>query len=108
MTRRSPPDSRALDPVPTPDDLDRAPELAILAALDHTLELATAALVCAHPELCDPERPYWLGSPTRSLTLAKTLVRRTHGLKRAIRAYRRALEIRPRPEDSTDLDDIDF
>ena len=108
MTRRFAPDSGNLDRIPTPDDLDRAPELAILAALDHTLELATAALVCAQPELCDPERPYWLGSPTRSLTLAKTLVRRTHALQRAIRAYRRALEMRRRHENPTELDDLDF
>ena len=108
MSRRLTPDSQNLDTIPTLDDLDRAPELAILAALDHTLELATAALVCAHPELCDPERPYWISSPTRSLTLAKTLVRRAHGLQRAIRSYRRALETRPRHEESPDLDDLDF
>jgi hypothetical protein len=108
MTRRSLPDSRNLDPIPTPDDLDRAPELAILAALDHTLDLATAALVCAQPELCDPERPYWLGSPTRSLTRAKTLIRRIHGLKQAIRAYRRAEKISREPEHSADLDGLDF
>jgi hypothetical protein len=108
MTRRFAPDSRNLDRIPTPDDLDRAPELAILAALDHTLELATTALVCAHPELCDPERPYWLGSPTRSLTLAKTLIHRIHGLQRAIRAYRRAEKISREPEHSADLDDLDF
>jgi hypothetical protein len=108
MTRRFPPHSRGLDPIPTLDDLDRAPELAVLAALDHTLELAAAALAGAHPELCDPERPYWLGSPTRSLTIAKTLVPRIRGLQRGIRAYRRAVEIRRRLEDSTDRDDLDF
>ena len=108
MTRRFAPDSRNLDRIPTPDDLDRAPELAILAALDHTLAVSVAVLAGAHPELGDSERPYWLGSPTRSLTIAKTLVRRTHGLQRAIRAYRRALEIRRRHVDSTDLDDLDF
>ena len=108
MTRRFAPDSRNLDRIPTPDDLDRAPELAILAVLDHTLELAAAALAGAHPELCDPERPYWLGSPTRSLTIAKTLVPRIRGLQHAIRAYRRALEIRRRLDGSTGLDDINF
>ena len=108
MTRRGPPRSGTCDPTPTPDDLECAPELAILAALDHTLELAIAALVCAHPELRDPERPYGLGPPTHSLTLAKTLVRRTHGLQRAICAYRKALEIRPRREESPHLDDLDF
>ena len=60
MTRRDPTASRAFDPIPTPDDLVDAPELAILVALDHTLELAASALACAHPELLDPERPYWL------------------------------------------------
>lgn len=108
MTRRGPSRSGSGDPIPTPDDLDRAPELAILAALDHTLALAAAALACAHPELCDPERPYWLGSPTRSVTIAKTLVRRTRSLQRALRAYRRAVETRHRCEDSTDLDPFDF
>ena len=108
MTRRFAPDSRNLGRIPTPDDLDRAPELAILAALDHTLAVSVAALAGAHPELCDPERPYWLGSPTRSVTIAMTLIRRTRGLQRAIRAYRQAVEIRRRLEDSTDLDDIDF
>jgi hypothetical protein len=55
-----------------------------------------------------PSVPYWLGSPSRSVTIAMTLIRRTRGLQRAIRAYRRAVEIRRRLEDSTDLDDIDF
>jgi len=108
VTRRFAPDSGNLDRIPTPDDLDRAPELAILAALDHTLAVSVAALAGAHPELGDPERPYWLGSPSRSVTIAMTLIRRTRGLQRAIRAYRRAVEIRRRLEDSTDLDDIDF
>ena len=108
MTRRFAPDSGNLDRIPTPDDLDRAPELAILAALDHTLAVSVAALAGAHPELGDPERPYWLGSPSRSVTIAKTLIRRALGLQRTIRAYRRALEIRRQLEGSTSLDDIDF
>jgi hypothetical protein len=108
MTRRDAPASRTFDRIPTPDDLAAAPELAILAALDHTLDLAASALACAHPELMDPERPYWRGSPTRALTIAETLVRRTRGFQRAIRAYRTALEIRPRREESPHLDDLDF
>jgi hypothetical protein len=108
VTRRFAPDSRNLDRIPTPDEIDRAPELAILAALDHTLELAAAALACAHPELCDPERPSWLDSPTRSTAIAKTLVQRTRRLQRALRAYRRAVETRRRREDSVDLDELDF
>ena len=108
MTRRFAPDSGHLERIPTPGDLDRAPELAILAALEHTLAVSVAALAGAHPELGDPERPYWLGSPSRSVTIAKTLIRRALGLQRTIRAYRRALEIRRQLEGSTSLDDIDF
>jgi len=96
MIRRDPPTAATFDRIPTPDDLDGAPELAILAALDLTLELAASTLLCAHPELLDPERPYWLGSPTRAATIAKTLLRRTWGLQRALRAYREAVQV-PRP-----------
>jgi len=108
MTRRDPPASRALDRIPTPDDLADSPELAILAALDHTLELAASALACAHPELLDPERPYWLGPPTRAVTVAQTLVRRTRGLQRALRAYREAVEMRRQDEASRTLGDLPF
>jgi len=108
MTRRDPTAPRAFDPIPTPDDLVDAPELAILAALDHTLELAVSALACAHPELLDPERPYWLGSPTRAATIAQTLVRRTRELQRALRTYRGAVEIRRRAGVSDNLDDFRF
>jgi hypothetical protein len=108
VTRRDPPASRALDRIPTPDDLADSPELAILAALDHTLALAASALVCAHPELLDPERPYWLGSPTRAATIAQTLVRRTRRLQRALRTYRGAVEIRHRTRVPDDLDDFRF
>ena len=108
MTRRDAPEPRSFDRIPTPDDLDDAPELAILAALDHTLELAASALACAHPELLDPERPYWLGSPTRAVTTAQTLVCRTRRLQRALRAYRNAVEIRRQHDVSDPLDDFRF
>ena len=35
-------------------------------------------------------------SPTRAATIAKTLLRRTWGLQRALRAYREAVQV-PRP-----------
>jgi len=108
MTRRDAPEPRSFDRIPTPDDLAAAPELAILAALDHTLELAASALACAHPELLDPERPYWLGSPTRAVTTAQTLVCRTRRLQRALRAYRNAVEIRRQHDVSDPLDDFRF
>jgi hypothetical protein len=110
MTRRPAPAAPSFDRIPTPDELGGDPELAILVALDLTLELTTRALACAHPELLDPERPYWLGSPTRAATIAKTLVRRTRALQRALRAYREAVEL-PRQDQaaaSRNRDELPF
>jgi len=98
MIRRPAPAARSFDRIPTSDELGGDPELAILVALDLTLELASRALACAHPELLDPERPYWLGPPTRAVTLAKTLVRRASTLQRALHAYRKAVELRRQDE----------
>jgi len=65
--------------LPSPSDIADDPELAILAALQHTLELTTRALLAAHPELTDDERPAWIPSPPTAsvadliITLANTL-----------------------------------
>ena len=72
MNRRSPPGRRKSDGMPTPDDLVGTPELAILAALAWTLDLVTRTLVCAYPELTDPERPYWLCQASPIATAAET------------------------------------
>ncbi len=40
---------------PTPFELVNAPELAILAVLEGTLELLGRVLACAHPELLDTD-----------------------------------------------------
>jgi hypothetical protein len=98
MTPRRAPAARSFDRIPTPDELGGDPELAILVALDLTLELATRALACAHPELADPERPYWLLQSSRVVTLAKTLVRHASTLQRALRAYRKAVELQRQDE----------
>jgi hypothetical protein len=104
MTRRARPAIRSLDRTLTPDDLDRAPELAILSALEATLELAAIALACAHPELRDPESLASNRPISPSLAVAKTLVRRFRTLQRALRAYHRTAELRPQPESLTRLD----
>lgn len=108
MTRRDPPDRRTIDGMPTPDDLVDAPELAILAALDQTLDLVVRALVCAYPELVDPERPYWLRQASRIATVAKTLVDQTAHMKQALIAYREAVEIRRQDKASEHPDDLSF
>jgi hypothetical protein len=108
MTRRDPPDGRKIDRTPTPDDLVDAPEIAILAALDRTLGLVVRALVCAHPELADPERPYWLRQASRMATAAEARVDQTADMKQALIAYREAVEIRRRDNASRNPDDLSF
>jgi hypothetical protein len=94
--------------MPTPDDLVDAPELAILAALDWTLDLVVRALVCAYPELTDPERPYWLRKTSRTVTAAETLVDQTADMEQAIIAYREAVEIQRQEQASRIPDDLPF
>jgi hypothetical protein len=108
MIRRDPPDARKIDRMPTPDDLVDAPELAILAALDRTLDLAVRALVCAHPELAEPQRPYWLLQASRMATAAETLVDQTDKMKQALIVYREAVEIQRRDNASEHPDDLRF
>ena len=108
MNRRSPPGARKIDAMPTPDDLVDAPELAILAALDWTLDLVVRALVCAYPELTDPERPYWLRHASRLATAAETLADQTDDMKQALTAYREAVEIQRQDQASRIPDDLPF
>ena len=108
MIRRNSPSDRKIDRTPTPDDLVDAPELAILAALENTLELVVRALVCAHPELADPERPYWLRQASRVATAAENVVDLSVDMKHAITTYREAIEIRRRDEASEHPDDLPF
>ena len=92
MTPRDPPYRRNIAPMPTPRDLAHAPELAILSALDWILDLVVRALVCEHPELADPERPYWIRPPSPMATPAETLAQQTNDLKQALRDYREAVD----------------
>jgi hypothetical protein len=108
MTRPDPPDGRKIDRTPTPDDLAHAPELAILAALDRTLDLVVRALVCAHPEIADSERPYWLRQASPVVTAAETLVEQTADIKQTLIAYREAVEVERRDNASERPDDLHF
>jgi hypothetical protein len=55
MTSSSIPCDRGTRPrapsLPTPQELIAAPELAVLASLEHAIELTSRMLVAAHPEL---------------------------------------------------------
>lgn len=73
--------------LPTPEELERLPQLAILATLESTLEMTTCVLQVAHPELArDEECPYWVcGMPVIVADHILTLVER---LQDALFRYR--------------------
>jgi len=92
----------------TPCEIESAPELGALAALDAVLDIAVYVLaVASHPELTDEERPYWLGERSASYAIAKNIVRLSEQMRNAILQYRVAVA---QPHDTTDLsgDDLDF
>lgn len=84
------------DPIPCPHELDDAPELAVLAILEVTLRTAISALLCAHPGLDDPERPYWIRRPF-SEDVAQRIVARAGPLAGLVRNYRSALLVAKTP-----------
>lgn len=87
------------DALPPPEEIQRAPELASLAALDTLLDLVGRVLLARYPELDDPERPYWLSHPL--LPLVSDLVALSQALQGRIADYRVALH----PQDDCDPDD---
>ena len=78
---------------PTPGEIADAPELAILHALAEILDLAPRALVAAHPELADPDAPFWVREASRTTRKADDILATAHRLQRHIRAYRRAISL---------------
>ena len=75
-------------PPVTPNELRTDPELAILDALGHTLELAVYALVAIYPELTDSERPYWHSEDSAAGKEAAHLIACGERLETAICRYR--------------------
>jgi hypothetical protein len=86
--------------LPTPAELDEAPELAILAALDDTLETALRALVAAHPQLGDSECPAWARTTSAASDAADRILSASKPLANALDAYRRA--VTPHRDTETD------
>ena len=78
-------------PIPTPDDLDRAPELAALAVLATALQAAVFAVIAEQPGLRGPDhqssRPI-----ADSHWVATVLVALANELLAVIAAYRDALD----------------
>lgn len=89
----------------TPDELATTPELALMLALEASLDLTQRALVAAHPELSDPPRPSWRRELDPSCRSAEHFVAVALELGAIIGDYRRAaLEERQRLID----DDLPF
>ena len=78
---------------PTPEELGEAPELAVLALLDANLDLALRALVSAHPQLADPDRPAWTLDQSPSGRAAENFLARAKALHRALETYRDAVTL---------------
>jgi hypothetical protein len=84
------------EPLPTPPELDQAPELALISVLEITLEMTVRALVAAHPQLCDHDRPYWIPQ-TPSSTIAETIVSKVDSLKQSLHHYRHHINMEMNP-----------
>ena len=86
MSRRCPTRPR----LPTPDEIHRAPELAILVAIEHALDIAIVTLVAAQSQL----RPSYDGYDaviSDAAVRADTVIVDAQTLLRAIAAYRAAV-----------------
>jgi len=104
MPRRSSAHPDAAANILTPFDLMDAPQLAALQLLEAAFHVTSLALLAAHAELIDPDYPHRGVDP--AAPLAARLLRQTHDICLAIRAYRRALT-KP-PPSTVGFDDIPF
>jgi hypothetical protein len=75
--------------------LGAAPELAALALLEAALQIASAALVAAQPELLRPDD---FKPSTDSAEVASALVEQAQALRGTVNRYRIALAADPEPE----------
>jgi hypothetical protein len=86
MTARAPGDH---DWMPAPPEIEHAPEIAVLAVLRRTLDLAVYALLASHPCLSDLEPSYHLQHP--EVRAADLVLARAHRLRDALDHYRAAI-----------------
>ena len=75
----------------TPAEVADNPELALLHALDDILDLVPRVLVAAHPELGDPDAPFWVREASKTTHHANHIVAAAYRLQQQIRAYRTAI-----------------
>ncbi len=90
-------------PPVTANDLRSDPELAILYALGHTIELAIYALVASYPLLTDSERPDWRPEDSAAGRAARHIIASSQELECAILGYRTAILSARHAEANQDL-----
>lgn len=105
------------DWLPAPPEIEYAPEIALLAVLHRTLDVAVYALLASHPCLTDLELSYHLDQP--EVRAADAVIAQAHRLRAALDHYRaeiaalyaRVVDQHPPasdPDDPGTADDIPF
>ena len=92
--------------IPTPHDLDHAPELAVLVALDAVLGAAEFAVVAVHPPMRDAGDATHDDVPD-SYWVASVFITLAGQLHQAIRAYRETI-MRENEHESLDDEGTSF
>jgi hypothetical protein len=99
---------RPVASLPTPEQIAETPELVALHALEYMLELTLRTLVGVHPDLVDPDVPYWAIDPSRARQAAHRLVMVASHLELRIQEYLTALELDQQTNDDRREDDLSF
>ena len=86
--------------MPTPPQLDEHPEVGVLALLDDALLLAVRSLVAVHPDIDDPNRPYWAPAPSSASRSARRVIHRAYALLGSLTDYRRMREDNDEPTEA--------
>jgi len=87
--------------LPTPYDLIRSPELAIMTLLDQALHIAVRALIATYPQLDSDEVPYWCRDSSRAFSLASSIISRAQSLSKKVQQYQTLLP--PDPPDAQQI-----
>ena len=100
--------TRPSAPLPTPEQIAETPELVALYALGQVLELTLRTLVSIHPDLDDPDVPYWVIEPLRARQAAHRLVMAASHLEARIQQYLAALNLDRQTDAARLKDDLPF
>ncbi len=88
MSTRPPP--RDADWLPTPPEIEQAPEIALLSVLQRTLDVTVYALLAIHPYLTADE-PCYRHLDLPEINAADAVLAHAHRLRDALDRYRRAI-----------------